>query len=74
MVKKVKKLNRKGKVINNTEEIVDEKKEMIMALMKKCNKSEEEILIAYDEFHLKYENGSISKDDYISSSKVLKYY
>ena len=69
MVKKVKRLNRKGKLINSSTP-VDEKKEIVAALMAKCDRSEEEVLHAYDDFHLKYEDGSISRKEYTTSKKV----
>ena len=73
IIKKVKRLNRKGKLINNpTQGVVDEKKEIVAALMVKCDKSEQEVLEAYDDFHLKYEDGSISRKEYTNSKKVNK--
>ena len=40
--------------------------------MVKCDKSEQEVLEAYDDFHLKYEDGSISRKEYTNSKKVNK--
>ena len=71
IIKKVKRLNRKGKLINNpTQGVVDEKTEIVAALMVKCDKSEQEVLEAYNDFHLKYEDGSISLKEYTNSQKV----
>ena len=75
IVKKVKRLNRKGKLINTSTQsqgVVDEKKEIVAALMVKCDKSQQEVLEAYDDFHLKYEDGSISRKEYTDSKKVNK--
>jgi hypothetical protein len=73
IIKKVKRLNRKGKLINTSTQsqgVVDEKKEIVAALMVKCDRSEEEVLEAYDDFHLKYEDGCISRKEYTNSRKV----
>ena len=73
IVKKVKRLNRKGKLINTSTQVqgvVDEKKEIVASLMVKCDKSERKVLEAYDDFHLKYEDGSISRKEYTNSQKV----
>ena len=71
IVKKVKRLNRKGKLINTTNEVVDEKKVIVSALMAKCGKTEEEVLKAYDDFHLKHESGQITWEEYTHSKKVV---
>jgi hypothetical protein len=73
IIKKVKRLNRKGKLINTLTQgqgVVDEKKEIVTALMVKCDKSQQEVLEAYDDFHIKYEDGSISRKEYTNSQKV----
>ena len=70
ILKKMKKLNRKGKLIHGAHKDLDEKKELVNALMRKCNKTEDEVLKAYEEFHLKHENGFISNEEYINSSSV----
>ena len=70
IVKKVKKLNRRGKLINSLNEGLDEKKELVAALMVKCDKTEEEVLEAYDEFYLKHEDGFISKEEYTNAKRV----
>ena len=67
IVKKVKRLNRKGKLINTSTQVqgvVDEKKEIVASLMVKCDKSQQEVLEAFDDFHLKYEDGSISQKEF----------
>ena len=71
IMRKVKKLNRKGKLIGGNKGL-NEKDELVASLMAKCDKSEEEVLKAYDEFHLKHENGSISKEEYTSVATVSK--
>ena len=68
-LKKVKKLSRRGKLIGK-EKGLDEKEELVHALMVKCDKTEEEVLEAYDAFHLKYEEGFISEEEYTSSETV----
>ena len=71
MARKVKKLNRRGTLtIHSLSEGLDEKKEIIAALIVKCDKTEEEVLKAYEEFHLKYENGFISREEFTNSTKV----
>ena len=63
-MRKVKKLNRRGKLINTSNQPLDpieEKKQLVAALMVKCDKTEEEVLEAYDEFYLKHEDGFIGK-------------
>ena len=69
-VRKVKKLNRRGKLINTSNQPLDpieEKKQLVAALMVKCDKTEEEVLEAYDEFYLKHEDGFIGKDEFTNS-------
>ena len=54
-LKKIKKLNRKGKLRNKINEVEDaEKKAVVSSLMIKCNKTKEDVLEAYDDFHLKH--------------------
>merc|ERR1739838_472131 len=36
--------------------------------MVKCNKTEEEVLQAYDDFHINHTDGVISKDDFLNST------
>ena len=68
-LKKIKKLNRKGKLINKVDEEEDaEKKAVVSSLMIKSEKTEKEVLEAYDDFHLKYKDGSISNEEYINST------
>ena len=69
IVNEVKKLSRRGKLIGENEGL-DEKQIMVAALMVKCDKTEDEVLKAYDDFHLKHEEGVISKEDYTSSKTV----
>ena len=73
-MKKVKKLNRKGKLINKVDNEEDaEKKALVSSLMIKCDKTKDEVLDAYDDFHLKHKDGFISNEEYINSTptKVL---
>ena len=70
IIKKVRKLNRKGKLLDPTDKELNEKKELAAALMVKCDKTEEEVFKAYDEFYLKHEDGSISNEEYINSASV----
>ena len=67
--KKIKKLNRKGKLINKGDDEGEdaEKKAVISSLMIKCDKPRDEVREAYEEFHLKYKDGVINNDDYINS-------
>jgi hypothetical protein len=66
---KIKKLNRKGKLINKVDNEEDaEKKAVVSSLMVKCDKNEKEVLEAYDDFHLKHKDGLISNEDYIKST------
>ena len=69
IMRKVKKLNRKGKLIGGNKGL-NEKDVLVASLMAKCGKTEEEVLKAYDEFHLKHENGSISKEEYTNTTTV----
>ena len=65
-LKKIKKLNRKGKLRNKIDEVEDaEKKAAVSSLMIKCNKTKEEVLEAYDD-----EDGSIQNEEYISSAPI----
>ena len=68
--KKMKKLNRRGKLISKTEEETEdaEKKAVVDSLMIKCNKSREEVVEAYEDFHQKHPDGFISNDEYIQST------
>merc|ERR1712062_367193 len=68
VMKKVRKLSRKGKLLIDDQNL-DEKKEMISALTIKTNKSPQEITEAYDKFHREYPKGSITREAYISSTK-----
>ena len=68
-LKKVRKLSRRGKLIGK-EKGLNEKEELVHALMVKCDKTEEEVLEAYDTFHLKYEEGFISKEEYTNCKTV----
>ena len=72
-MKKVRKLNRRGKLINSLNQGLDEKKELVAALMIKCDKTEKEVLEAYTEFYLQHENGFISKKEYTNSKGVNIY-
>ena len=68
-LKKTKKLNRRGKLINKGEDDeVAEKNAVLSSLMLKCGKTRNEVLVAYEDFHLKYEEGVISNQDYIEST------
>ena len=51
----------------------EEKKELVSALMVKCHKTEEEVLMAYEEFYLKHEDGFISKEEYTNAKRVNIY-
>ena len=70
IIKKVKKLNRRGKLIDSTSKGLNEKRELVAALMVKTSKPEDAVLKAYDEFYLKHEDGFISKEEYTNSTKV----
>ena len=75
-LKKMKKLNRRGKLIEKVDEEDAEKKAVVSSLMIKCNKTEEEVLDAFEDFHLKHLDGFISNDEYINSTStnVCKYW
>ena len=66
----MKKLNRRGKLINKIEEEIEdaEKKAVVDSLMIKCNKSREEVVEAYEDFHLKNPDGFILNEEYIKST------
>ena len=68
--KRAKNLNRRGKIINSLNEVLDEKKELVAALMVKCDKTEEQVMKASDEFYVKHKDGFISKEDYTNSTQV----
>ena len=56
---------------NKINEVEDaEKKAVVSSLMIKCNKTKEEVLEAYDDFHLKHTDGSIQNEEYISSAPI----
>ena len=67
MAKKGKKGNKKVKKSLSPEE---QKKELVSALVAKCEMTEEEVLKAYDEFHEKNKKGVIGKEEFVSSRKV----
>ena len=69
-LKKMKKLNRRGKLINKVDEEDAEKKAVVSSLMVKCDKSEEEVLDAFHDFHLKHRDGFIDNDEYIHSAPI----
>ena len=71
ILNEVKKLSRREKLIGENKGL-DEKQTMVAALMVMCDKTEEEVLEAYDDFHLKHEGGIISKEEYTSSKTVSK--
>ena len=68
MAKKGKKKGKKTRPMDPEEE----KKELVRALMAKCNMTEEEVLEAYDGFHEQNKKGVISKEEFIHSRKVIK--
>ena len=68
------KLGKKGKK-NITKDLTGDaaenaKKELITALMAKCDLSEEEVTAAYDVFHEKYPGGEISKQQFMEESNA----
>ena len=71
-LKKIKKLNRKGKLRNKVDEEEDaEKKAVVSSLMIKCGKpTNEEVLETYDDFHLQHKDSSIHNEEYISSAPI----
>ena len=70
-LKKMKKLNRKGKLLNKVDDDEDaEKNAVVSSLMVKCDKTKEEVVEAYEEFHLKYQDGSIANEEYIKSTST----
>ena len=50
----------------------NDKKELIAMLMSKTEKTEEEVLEAYDKFHLEHPFGEISQEEFLKQSKVRK--
>ena len=71
MAKKGKTGKKKGKKTRPMDP-EEEKKELVSALMTKCNMTEEEVLEAYDGFHEQNKKGVISKEEFIHSRKVIK--
>ena len=69
VTKKFRRLNRKGRLIGKVDP-EEEKKAIVESLMVKCGKTEEEVVKAFDEFHLKHESGQISKKEYKETSTV----
>ena len=70
-LKKMRKLNRRGKLINKVDDEEDsEKKAIVSSLMIKCDKTEKEVLAAYVAFHLKYTDGFVSNKEYINSTST----
>ena len=45
-----------------------EQNAVVSSLMIKSEKAEKEVLEAYDDFHLKHKDGSISNEEYINST------
>ena len=50
---------------------LNEKKELVAALVSKTGKSEDEVLAAYDKFHEENPSGEISQQLFLETSKVL---
>ena len=50
----------------------NEKKELIAMLMSKTDKTEEEVLAAYDKFYEENPSGEISEPEFLKQSKVRK--
>ena len=72
-IKKTKKTKKKKKPLDNASiETAAEnaKKELLELLMTKTELSEEEIVIAYDEFHEKYPSGAITRKEFLAQSKA----
>ena len=69
ILKKIKRLNRRGKLIGSDRGL-NEKEELVHALMAKCDKTEEEVLEAFDAFYIEHEEGFITKEEYTSSKSV----
>ena len=46
------------------------KKDLIATLMAKCDKNEEDVTAAYEDFHAKYSSGEISKDLFLEQSQA----
>ena len=71
--KKTKKGKKKKKPIDNaaTELAAEmEKKELVDSLVVKTDLLEEDILVAYDEFHEKYPSGEITEKEFMGQSTV----
>ena len=69
--KKAKKGRRgRKKPTNDVSAPENEKKELIAMLMSKTEKSEEDILAAYDKFHEKFPSGEINEVEFLKESKV----
>ena len=67
--KKLKKLNRKGKLINKAEQEEDaEKNAVVISLMAKFGKTKEEVEEAFKEFHIKHPDGFIPNNEFIDST------
>ena len=48
----------------------NEKKELVATLVSKTDKSEEDVLAAYDKFHEKFPSGEINEIEFLKESKV----
>ena len=67
--KKLRKLNRKGKLINKAEQEEDaEKNAVVSSLMAKFDKTNEEVEEAFKEFHVRHPDGFIPNDEFIEST------
>ena len=73
-IKKSKKTKKKKKPLDNAsiETAADNaKKELLEFLMTKTELSEEEIVIAYDDFYERYPSGVITRKEFLAQSKVM---
>ena len=67
--KKLRKLNRKGKLINKAEQEEDaEKNAVVSSLMAKFDKTNEEVEEAFKKFHVRHPDGFIPNDEFIEST------
>ena len=71
--KKTKKGKKKKKPIDDAAAELaaeKEKKELVESLLAKTDLSEEEIILAYEDFHEKYPSGEITEKEFLQQSKV----
>ena len=72
-VSRMKRLSRKGKLLQKVVDQAEvEKRMMVESLVKKTGQNEQEVISAYEQFHQEHKDGCIPNKEYINSTEVKK--